>query len=55
MLPPLTVAFLQKPPKMTPAQYKETVARAPPDEDMDSMDHATLPFPHSHADGGKAH
>ena len=29
------VAFLQKLPDMTPAQYKDIVARAPPDEDMD--------------------
>jgi len=29
------VAFLQKLPDMTPAQYKDIVAKAPPDEDMD--------------------
>jgi len=29
------VAFLRKLPDMTPAQYKEIVSRAPPDEDMD--------------------
>jgi cytochrome c553 len=29
------VAFLQKLPDLTPAQYKDIVARAPPDEDMD--------------------
>jgi mono/diheme cytochrome c family protein len=29
------VAFLQKLPDMTPAQYKDIVARAPPDEDME--------------------
>lgn len=40
------VAFLQKLPGMTAAQYKEMVAKAPPDEDMepgaaaDSGDHA---------------
>lgn len=34
------VAFLQKLPGMTPAQYKDIVARAPPDEDMD-MDEGT--------------
>ena len=28
------VAFLQKLPDLTPQQYKEVVARAPPDEDM---------------------
>lgn len=29
------VAFLQKLPDLTPAQYKDIVAKAPPDEDMD--------------------
>ncbi len=29
------VAFLQKLPGLSPAQYKDIVARAPPDEDMD--------------------
>jgi ketosteroid isomerase-like protein/cytochrome c553 len=29
------VAFLQKLPDLTPAQYKDMVAKAPPDEDMD--------------------
>ena len=29
------VAFVQKLPGMTPAQYKEIVAKAPPDDDMD--------------------
>ncbi|MEO7477785.1 MAG: cytochrome c [Lysobacteraceae bacterium] len=29
------VAFLQRLPDLTPAQYKDIVARAPPDEDMD--------------------
>ncbi|HUW28086.1 MAG TPA: c-type cytochrome [Sulfuriferula sp.] len=29
------VAFLQKLPGMTPAQYRDIVARAPPDDDMD--------------------
>ena len=38
------VAFLQKLPGMTPAQYKDIVAKAPPDEDMD-MD----------GDGGHSH
>lgn len=32
------VAFLQKFPDMTPQQYKDMVARAPPDEDMDMGD-----------------
>ncbi|WP_297460776.1 cytochrome c [Ferrovum sp.] len=35
------VAFLQKLPGMTSAQYHAMVAKAPPDDDMDSMDHAT--------------
>ncbi len=30
------VAFLRKLPAMTPAQYKEMVAKAPPDDDMES-------------------
>ena len=34
------VAFLQKLPGMTPAQYKDIVAKAPPDEDMDMPDEA---------------
>lgn len=43
------VAFLQKLPGMTPAQYKEIVAKAPPDDDMDSMeDHETMPASHTH-------
>jgi hypothetical protein len=29
------VAFLQKLPDLSPAQYKQIVARAPPDDDMD--------------------
>jgi mono/diheme cytochrome c family protein len=32
------VAFLQQLPGMTPQQYKDIVARAPPDEDMDMGD-----------------
>lgn len=40
------VAFLQKLPDLTPAQYADIVARAPPDEDMD-MDGKP---PHSHGD-----
>lgn len=42
------VAFLQKLPDMTPAQYKDMVARAPPDEDMD-MDGES-----GHSHGGAA-
>jgi hypothetical protein len=41
------VAFIEKLPGMTPAQYKAIVAKAPPDEDMEmdeSGDHS-----HSHA------
>jgi mono/diheme cytochrome c family protein len=29
------VAFVQKLPAMSPAQYRDIVARAPPDDDMD--------------------
>jgi hypothetical protein len=32
------VAFLKKLPSMTPAQYKEMVAKAPPDDDMEPAD-----------------
>jgi mono/diheme cytochrome c family protein len=32
------VAFLQKLPGMTPEQYKDIVAKAPPDDDMGDMD-----------------
>ncbi|MES2408127.1 MAG: cytochrome c [Pseudomonadota bacterium] len=42
------VAFLQKLPSMTPQQYKDIVAKAPPDEDMGPMDGATMPAPHGH-------
>lgn len=44
------VAFLQKMPDMTAAQYKDIVAKAPPDEDMGPMDDASMaaPKPHSH-------
>lgn len=31
------VAFLQKLPDMSPAQYKDIVSKAPPDDDMDGM------------------
>ena len=41
------VAFLQKLPDMTPAQYKDIVARAPPDDDMDMGDGG---HNHSHGD-----
>lgn len=47
------VAFLQKLPGMTAAQYKAMVAKAPPDEDMGPMDGADA---HDHAhDSGHAH
>ena len=49
------VAFLQKLPGMTPAQYKDMVAKAPPDEDMGPMDGATMPAPGGHTHGGHAH
>ncbi|KRE87503.1 cytochrome C [Rhodanobacter sp. Soil772] len=39
------VAFLQKLPDMTPAQYRDMVAKAPPDEDMDMDDEGG----HSHS------
>lgn len=42
------VAFLQKLPDMTPAQYKDMVAKAPPDEDMDKDDEGA----HAHGHGG---
>lgn len=51
------VAFLQKLPGMTAAQYKEIVAKAPLDEDMGAMDNTTMPpqegqmyNEHTHAD-----
>ena len=33
--PNLPVAFLQKLPDLSPQEYKDMVAKAPPDEDMD--------------------
>jgi hypothetical protein len=44
------VAFIEKLPGMTPAQYKTIVAKAPPDEDMDMDDGGG----HSHSHGGAA-
>lgn len=38
------VAFTQKLPKMTPQEYKDIVAKAPPDDDMDMGDDT----PHGH-------
>jgi hypothetical protein len=49
------VAFLQKLPEMTPAQYKAMVAKAPPDEDMAPMDGATMSAPGGHTHSGHAH
>ena len=42
------VAFLQKLPDMTPAQYKDIVAKAPPDEDMDMSGHDHDAAEHAH-------
>jgi hypothetical protein len=46
------VAFLQKLPDMTPAQYKDIVAKAPPDEDMEmdttGHDHGETEHHHDH-------
>ena len=42
------VAFVQKLPTLTPAQYKDIVAKAPPDDDMD-MDEGGA---HGHEHGG---
>lgn len=44
------VAFLQKLPNMTPQQYKEIVAKAPPDEDMDMDMSDSHEEAHSHGD-----
>jgi ketosteroid isomerase-like protein/mono/diheme cytochrome c family protein len=54
------VAFLQKLPGMTPQQYKDIVARAPPDEDMDMDMGGDEGGGHSHGggdaeDGGHDH
>ena len=39
---------------MTPVQYKEMVAKAPPDDDMDSMK-TVMPTPDDHEHGSHAH
>ena len=44
------VAFVEKLPGMTPAQYKAIVAKAPPDEDMD-MDTEDGGAGHGHSEG----
>jgi mono/diheme cytochrome c family protein len=48
------VAFLQKLPGMTPQQYQDMVAKAPPDEDMD-MDMGGKAGDHHDADGADHH
>lgn len=48
------VAFLQKLPSMTPAQYKDIVAKAPPDDDMD-MDMNGDKEDHHDSGGEKPH
>ena len=51
------VAFLQKLPGMTPAEYRAIVAKAPPDEDMGPMDHGAMTggsHAHGHEDAGRA-
>ncbi|HEX5352692.1 MAG TPA: c-type cytochrome [Rhodanobacteraceae bacterium] len=45
------VAFLEKLPGMTPAQYKAIVAKAPPDEDMDMDMGSESGHSHSHGEG----
>jgi len=45
------VAFIEKLPGMTPAQYKAIVAKAPPDEDMDMGEGGGNRHDHSHGDG----
>lgn len=49
------VAFLQKLPAMTPAQYKEMVAKAPPDADMGPVDGATMPAAQGHNHDSSSH
>ena len=46
------VAFLQTLPGMTAEQYKEIVAKAPPDDDMGPMDGATMPAAGAHTHSG---
>jgi ketosteroid isomerase-like protein len=48
------VAFLQKLPDMTAAQYKDIVDRAPPDEDMDMGGDGGHSHSHGHGDGAPA-
>jgi cytochrome c1 len=49
------VAFIEKLPGMTPAQYKAIVAKAPPDEDMDMDIGAEGGHSHSHGDADHGH
>lgn len=52
------VAFLQKLPDLTPAQYKDLVAKAPPDEDMDMGEEGSHSHQHGSAEaneGGHGH
>jgi len=55
------VAFLQKLPDLSPAQYQQMVARAPPDDDMDMDGDAHEPsgsaaeMPAMPASSGAAH
>ena len=42
------VAFLQKLPDMSPAQYKTIVAKAPPDDDMDMDEDGSHEHDHEH-------
>ncbi|HWU77948.1 MAG TPA: cytochrome c [Rhodanobacter sp.] len=45
------VAFIETLPGMTPAQYKDIVARAPPDDDMDMGDDNAHEHAHANAAG----
>lgn len=57
------VAFVQQLPRLTPAQYRDIVARAPPDDDMDEAAHNDampgMSMPgmsmHEHAPAADAH
>ena len=49
------VAFLQKLPDMTPAQYKDIVARAPADHDMDMGEEGDHSHSHGDASDGDGH
>ncbi len=50
------VAFLQKLPDLSPAQYREIVARAPPDDDMDGATQGeTMPASPTSASSAAGH